>query len=215
MSFYGKKWTIDGMLTGEVKRSGIKEYTVRFEREFASIEDIEEINWAEPQIVKLGAEECPLPRGSFDVVGIIYDYSKRAYEVTLRLKAEHYGDVSAYAAELAETRATVTEQAATIEEMGNDLLAAERDAREKAAEIEAKTAEIEAKDARISEQSAQLSEKDNRIATLTQELAEADELALQLYEAQEAVEGNADAKLPAEDGADDDAPDDGNNKEEG
>ena len=178
MSFYGKKWTVDGIPVGYVKRSGTKEYTVRFEREFASIEDIEGINWARPEIVALESEPCPLPQGGFDVVGIIYDYSKRAYEVTLRLKAEHYGDVSAYAAELAETKATVTEQAATIEEMGNDLLAAEKDAKEKAAEIEAKNAQI-------SEQSAQLSEKDSRIATLQQELAEADELAISLYEAQE------------------------------
>ena len=178
MSFYGKKWKIDGISAGYVKRSGTKEYTVRFKREFASIEDIERIDWEKPEIVAIESEPCPLPRGGFDVAGITYNHSERAYEVTLRLKAEHYGDVSAFAAELAEKNATIAKQEQTIEELGNDLLAAEKDAREKAAEIDAK-------DAKISEQGAQLSEQDSRIAALQQELAEADELAISLYEAQE------------------------------
>ena len=51
--------------------------------------------------------------------------------------------------------------------------------------LEAILLEPETKATVISEQSVQLSEKDSRIATLTQELAEADELAMSLYEAQE------------------------------
>ena len=169
--FYGKKWTIDSIPTGFIRRSGTKEYTVRFERECASLDDIEAINWAEPEIASLGGDACPLPRGGFDLIGTTYDDSKRSFVITLQLKAEHYGDVSAYAAELAEKAATIAEQEQTIEELGNDLLAAEKDAKAKAAEIEIKNT--------------QLSEKDSRIATLTQELAEADELAISLYEAQE------------------------------
>ena len=176
--FYGKKWTIDSIPTGFVQRSGTEEYTVRFERENASLDQIEAINWERPEIASLVDETCPLPRGGFDVAGITYNHSERTFDVTLRLKAEFFGDVSAYAAELAEKTAAFNEQEQTIAELGDDLIAAERDAREKAAQIEAK-------DAKISEQSAQLSEKDSRIATLQQELAEADELAISLYEAQE------------------------------
>lgn len=176
--FYGKKWTIDSIPMGFVQRSGTEEYTVRFERENASLDQIEAINWERPEIASLVDETCPLPRGGFDVAGITYNHSERTFDVTLRLKAEFFGDVSAYAAELAEKTAAFNEREQTIAELGDDLIAAERDAREKAAEIEAK-------DAKISEQSAQLSEKDNRIATLTQELAEADELAMSLYEAKE------------------------------
>ena len=183
--FYGKKWTIDSIPTGFVQRSGTEEYTVRFERENASLEQIEAINWAKPEIASLVDETCPLPQGGFDVAGITYNHSERTFDVTLRLKAEFFGDVSAYAAELAEKQAAFNEQEQTIAELGDDLIAAEKNVREKAAEIEAKTAEIEAKDAQISEQSAQLCEKDSQIATLTQELAEADELAMSLYEAQE------------------------------
>ena len=194
--FYGKKWTIDSVPTGLVRRSGTKEYTVHFERECASIDDIEAINWEQPEIAALESEACPLPQGGFDVLGITYDYAKRSYVVTLQLKAEHYGDVSAYAAELAEKTATIAEQEQTIEELGDDLIAAEKNAREKAAEIEAK-------DAKISEQGAQLSEKDSRIAELTQELAEADELAMSLYEAQEQQNAEADAEPDGKSGKED------------
>ena len=176
--FYGKKWTIDSIPTGFVQRSGTEEYTVRFERECADLDKIEAINWAKPEIASLVDEMCPLPQGGFDVVGITYNHSERTFDVTLRLKTEFFGDVSAFAAELAEKTAAIEEQKQTIAGLGDDLAAAEKDAK-------AKAMEIEAKNAKISEQGAQLSEKDSRIATLTQELAEADELAMSLYEAQE------------------------------
>ena len=183
--FYGKKWTIDSIPTGFVQRSGTEEYTVRFERECASLDEIEKINWAKPEIASLANETCSLPQGGFDVVGITYNHSERTFDVTLRLKAEFFGDVSAYAAELAEKTAAIEEQKQTIAGLGDDLAAAEKDAQAKAAEIEAKAAQIEEQDAKITEQSAQLSEKDSQIATLTQELAEADEFAMSLFEAQE------------------------------
>ena len=180
--FYGKKWTIDSIPTGFVQRSGTEEYTVRFERECASLDEIEKINWAKPEIASLANETCSLPQGGFDVVGITYNHSERTFDVTLRLKAEFFGDVSAYAAELAEKTAAFNEQEQTIAELGDDLIAAERDAREKAAEIEAKTAEIEAKDARISEQSETINIQTQQIAALNADLAEADAMVMELYE---------------------------------
>ena len=180
--FYGKKWTIDSIPTGFVQRSGTEEYTVRFERENASLYQIEAINWERPEIASLVDETCPLPRGGFDVAGITYNHSERTFDVTLRLKAEFFGDVSAYAAELAEKTAAFNEQEQTIAELGDDLIAAERDAREKAAEIEAKTAEIEAKDARISEQSETINIQTQQIAALNADLAEADAMVMELYE---------------------------------
>ena len=180
--FYGKKWTIDSIQTGFVQRSGTEEYTVRFEREDASLDQIEAINWAKPEITSLVGETCPLPQGGFDVAGITYNHSARTFDVTLRLKAEFFGDVSAYAAELAEKTAAFNEQEQTIAELGDDLIAAKRDAREKAAEIEAKAAEIEAKNARISEQNETISIQTQQIATLNADLAEADATVTDLYE---------------------------------
>ena len=180
--FYGKKWTIDSIPTGFVQRSGTEEYTVRFERENVSLEQIEAINWARPEIASLVNETCPLPQGGFDVAGITYNHSARTFDVTLRLKAEFFGDVSAYAAELAEKTAAFNEQEQTIAELGDDLIAAKRDAREKAAEIEAKAAEIEAKNARISEQNETISIQTQQIATLNADLAEADATVTDLYE---------------------------------
>ena len=180
--FYGKKWTIDSIQTGFVQRSGTEEYTVRFEREDASLDQIEAINWAKPEIASLVGETCPLPQGGFDVAGITYNHSARTFDVTLRLKAEFFGDVSAYAAELAEKTAAFNEQEQTIAELGDDLIAAEKNVREKAAEIEAKTAEIEAKDARISEQSETINIQTQQIAALNADLAEADAMVMELYE---------------------------------
>ena len=180
--FYGKKWTIDSIPTGFVQRSGTEEYTVRFERENASLDQIEAINWERPEIASLVDETCPLPRGGFDVAGITYNHSERTFDVTLRLKAEFFGDVSAYAAELAEKTAAFNEQEQTIAELGDDLIAAEKNVREKAAEIEAKTAEIEAKDARISEQSETINIQTQQIAALNADLAEADAMVMELYE---------------------------------
>ncbi|MBR0312412.1 MAG: hypothetical protein IJQ98_08485, partial [Oscillospiraceae bacterium] len=79
MALYGVKWKIDGVPTGYIKRVGTKAYEVRFEREYASIEDIEGIHWDEPQIETVGAEECPLPAGGFSAANPTYDGSKRAY----------------------------------------------------------------------------------------------------------------------------------------
>lgn len=67
MSHYSKRWTIDGLPTGLIMRSvpGNGKYTVVFEREFVSLEQIEAVNWAKPTIEYIGphASEPGLPEG--------------------------------------------------------------------------------------------------------------------------------------------------------
>ena len=60
MSLYSTNITIGGVSCGIVMR-GIEngEYLAVFEREFASLEDIEKINWRQPEI----QGECILPIG--------------------------------------------------------------------------------------------------------------------------------------------------------
>ena len=171
MSIYGKKWTIDGVPFGFAQRVGTESYKLRFERdEGVSIEDVEGINWARPQVVKLGDEECPLPAGGFALGGISYDSNKRMFEAYVQLQREYYGDVSAYVEELKECK---TELMDTEKE-----LMTERIAKNAMAET------IESQNATLEQQTATISRQNTEIETLNAALAEADETIISLYEAQ-------------------------------
>lgn len=145
---YGKKWKIDGLIAGFVMRMGPGgNYRVVFERENASLEQIEAINWAKPVIEYIGphGSEPGLPEGyGFDVVGITYDSGCKSYTVELMTASQYLGDVTGYQEEIAALNGTVAEKNAAI-------------------------------------------------ADLQEQLAEADELAIALYEAQ-----TADEAAPAE-----------------
>lgn len=145
---YGKKWKIDGLIAGFVMRMGPGgNYRVVFERENASLEQIEAINWAKPVIEYIGphGSEPGLPEGyGFDVVGITYDSGCKSYTVELKTASQYLGDVTGYQEEIAALNGTVAEKNAAI-------------------------------------------------ADLQEQLAEADELAIALYEAQ-----TADEAAPAE-----------------
>ena len=106
MSLYGKRWLIDGLTAGMIMRSvpGNGQYTVVFEREFASLEQIEAVNWAKPTVEYIGphGSEAGLPEGyGFEVADI----------------QEQQETISEQTAALQEKEATITEQAATIQEL--------------------------------------------------------------------------------------------------
>ncbi len=78
-------------------------YAVVFEREFASLEQIEAIRWERPEIQYTGTqgEEPGLPAGcGFEVERITYDSASRSYTVELRTGQQHLGDVAAYQAQV-------------------------------------------------------------------------------------------------------------------
>ena len=51
MSLYGQNSKIDGVVCGLVLRGGANgQYEAVFEREYASLEEIEAINWSQPEI---------------------------------------------------------------------------------------------------------------------------------------------------------------------
>lgn len=143
MSHLGKRWKIDGLITGFIMRNAIGgNYTVAFEREFASLEQIEAINWSRPTIEYIGphGSEPGLPEGyGFDVVKITYDSNCKTYNVELKTAKQYLGDVTGYQAE--------------IKALNNAAM-----------------------------------EKDVLIRDLQDQLEEADELAIALYEAQTAAE---------------------------
>lgn len=95
MSLFPNKSRIDDIPCGVTSVGGISgvEYQVTFEREYASLEQIEAINWRRPRL----DWKCPLPKGcGFEVTDIRYSMSSRSYTVVLRLKEQYLGDVTRY-----------------------------------------------------------------------------------------------------------------------
>lgn len=94
MSLYGNNIQISGVTCGMVMR-GISngKYLAVFEREFASLEDIETIPWDKPDIQ--GA--CILPAGyGLTVADIRYSAATRSYTVELQVAQQYLGDVAGY-----------------------------------------------------------------------------------------------------------------------
>ena len=126
---YGKKWKIDGLIAGFVMRMGPGgNYRGVFERENASLEQIEAINWAKPVIEYIGphGSEPGLPEGyGFDVVGITYDSGCKSYTVELKTASQYLGDVTGYQEEIAALNGTVAEKNAAIADLQEQLAEAD------------------------------------------------------------------------------------------
>lgn len=166
--YYGKNWKIDGVIAGHISRSAYNgHYTVAFERGYASLEEIEAINWAKPEIVRLGAREgaWELPVGyGFEVVGIDYEHGTKTYNVKLKVAEQYLGDVTGYQSQITELQDTVTEQAATIQSQQTDI-------ESKEAAIQAQTATISQQECTIQEQAAAIEElKESSSAALEADL---------------------------------------------
>ena len=114
MSLYGTKLQIGGITCGIVMRgSGNGKYLAVFEREFASLEDIEAISWDKPEI----QGECILPVGyGFEVADIRYSAATRSYTVELQV-----ADVAGYEAQVSELESAVAEKEATISQQAQEL----------------------------------------------------------------------------------------------
>ena len=130
MGFYSTKWKFDGVQAAFVTR-GIRNgrYRVVFEREYASLEDIEGINWAQPTIERTDfrvKNELRLPEGyGFTVEGISYDYSAKSYIVELSVASQYLGDVTQYQNQISELQAAATEKDATISQQAATIEALE------------------------------------------------------------------------------------------
>ena len=100
MSFYGNRCHIGGVPCGMVLRGAANgEYRAVFEREFASLEDIEGIQWDRPQI----QGECLLPAGyGFTVRDIQYSAATRSCTVVLQVAEQYLGDVAGYQSQVSE-----------------------------------------------------------------------------------------------------------------
>lgn len=131
MSRFGEHWKIDGVQAAFVRCSGANgRYWVLFERDNASIEDIEGINWKHPDVVHTDTrdpDEPGLPKGyGFDVIRITYDSNNRSYTVELQVAEQYLGDVTGYQTQIEELQAAATEKDSTIAQLESE--AAEKDA---------------------------------------------------------------------------------------
>lgn len=119
MSLYGNRCSIGGVSCGMVLRGAANgEYRAVFEREFASLEDIEGIRWDRPQIQ--GA--CILPAGyGFTVRDIQYSAATRSYTVVLQVAEQYLGDVAGYQSQMAELEENLAQKDRTLEETAASL----------------------------------------------------------------------------------------------
>lgn len=119
MSLYGSKIQIDGVSCGLVMRgSSNGQYLVVFERELATLEQVEAINWEQPSI----EGDCILPVGySFTVSDIRYSAATRSYTVVLQVGEQYLGDVTGYQSQVAELESTVARQQEEIRQKDNTI----------------------------------------------------------------------------------------------
>ena len=86
--FYPNNTTIDGVrcTVSPAGNLGSGKFRALFERELASLEQIEAIHWDAPQI---SGDSAGLPEGcGYQVDDITYAYNTRTYQVVFRVKAQ-------------------------------------------------------------------------------------------------------------------------------
>ena len=102
MSMYGVNCTVDGVPVGLVMRESYNgAYIIVIERERATLEQVEAINWEQPNIVVTPGEECILPTGyGFTLRDINYSRNDQAWKVIVAVGQQYLGDVTGYMAEI-------------------------------------------------------------------------------------------------------------------
>ena len=134
MSLYGNKIQIDGVSCGLVMRGSVNgQYLVVFERELATLEQVEAIHWERPTI----EGDCILPAGyGFTVSDIRYSDATRSYTVVLQVGKQYLGDVTAYQSQVAELESTVAQQRAELQEKDDTIAQLESAGGDQALEAE-------------------------------------------------------------------------------
>ena len=120
--YYSNKTTLDGVrcTVSPVEGLGSGKFRALFERELASLEQVEAIHWDAPQIA---GDSAGLPEGcGYQVDDIAYVHATRTYHVSFHVQTQYLGDVSGYQAQVAQLE---TSLAAAQEEASSAQAAAE------------------------------------------------------------------------------------------
>lgn len=123
MSYYGIGGTVNGLPFGLALRGVVNgQYRVVFEREYAKLEEIEKLDWKNPEIQ--GA--CILPKGyGFLVEAITYSSDQRAYTVHLQVDSQYLGDVTGYQEQVARLKGSLAETSRALDEANSQLAEAD------------------------------------------------------------------------------------------
>lgn len=163
-SIYGSPIQISGVPCGLVTR-GVSNgrYLAVFEREFASLEDIEAIPWDKPSI----AGECILPAGyGFTVADIHYRANTRSYIVELQVAQQYLGDVAGYEAQVSELEGQVAQQQADLQAKAQELESKEATIQEQQTAIQEQAGTIQAQAAALEEKDATIQSQQETIEAL-------------------------------------------------
>ena len=120
--YYSNKTSIDGVRCTVSPEGGLGsgKFRALFERELASLEQIEAIHWDMPQIA---GDSAGLPAGcGYQVDDITYAHATCTYHATFHVQTQYLGDVSGYQAQVSQLE---TDLAATQEEASSAQAAAE------------------------------------------------------------------------------------------
>lgn len=153
--FYSNKTIIDGVrcTVSPVGGLGSGKFRALFERELASLEQIEAIRWDMPQIT---GDSAGLPAGcGYQVDDIAYAYSTRTYQVTFHMLAQYLGDVSGYQAQVAQLEtdlAAAQEEAESAQEAAQTAQQEAQAAQAEVTELEGSLASAQADAAQAQEQ---------------------------------------------------------------
>ena len=165
------KVKIDGVRCAMILRGAVNgEYSLLFERRLVTLEQIEAINWAKPELT---GDYDPLPAGyGFEATGITYSSSDQTYRVHLRVLRQYLGDVTGYQAQVteleglvSELKGVVAEQRGTIETKEDVIRTQEGTIQTQQDTITAQQQTIDQQAEEIQSQQSDILEKDHTIQT--------------------------------------------------
>ena len=141
MSLYGTSVTIGGVPCGLVVRGASNgQYQAVFEREFATLEQIEAIDWSAPAVTG----DCILPAGyGFEVADIQYSAATRSYTVVLQVSGQYLGDVAGYQAQVSQLQSTIQEQSSAMAEKDSTIAGQEETIQAQQNTIDSQAADLE------------------------------------------------------------------------
>lgn len=140
---------IDGVRCRMVLRGAANgEYTLLFDRRLVTLEQIEAINWAQPELT---GDYDPLGYG-FEATETTYSSSEQTYHVQLRVLRQYLGDVTGYQAQVAELEGTVAEQKNAIQTQQDTIAIQEQTITRQTEELQSQQADILEKDQTIQSQ---------------------------------------------------------------
>ena len=149
--YYSNKTTIDGVrcTVSPVGGLGSGKFRALFERELASLEQIEAIHWDMPQIA---GDSAGLSEGcGYQVDDITYANSTHTYQVTFHLLAQYLGDVSGYQTRVSELETTLTETSNHVDQLEESPAGAQQEAQAAQAEVTELGGRLEAAQADVAQ----------------------------------------------------------------